>query len=102
MVMEIEKMTSIQEKVTDAEAREIGLIIDTLSKDFEGMVHDSRVFILTGKKVERDFADSISALQKLKNYGERFGVEFPDIKSNDQASTYILTFGRETVLMDRK
>ncbi len=98
MALEIEKMTSIQGQVTEEEAKDIGKIIDTLSKDFRTILSDSREFILTGEKVTRDFSESISALNKIKAYGERFGVEFPEIDTNEKAAVYLLKFGREIVL----
>lgn len=97
MVMEIEKMTRIQEMVSKEEAVEIRNIINTLSNDFSGITEDSRHYILTGERVTRDFSDSIFALKRMKAYGERFGIDFPNIETDEQAAIYILKFGKEIV-----
>ena len=98
MIFEIEKMTSIQEKCIGEEAKEVSRIIETLSTDFGAVLEDSRHYILTGEKKETDLSKSIAAMQDMKRIGEKYGVEFPSIETNEQAAIYILKFGREIVI----
>ena len=101
MALEIEKMTNIQERLVGDEAREVGEIIETLSNDFSCMMKNSRMYVLTGEKKKVDLSNSVIALQKMRNFGERFGYVFPDIENDEQAATYLLKFGKEIVFSGR-
>ena len=98
MIFEIEKMTSIQERCTGEEKKEIDQVIETLSVDFEAVLSDSRNYILTGEKKERNLSESIFAIKKMKRIGEKYGIEFPEVETNEQAAVYVLNFGRQIVM----
>ena len=97
MIIEIEKMTQVQKMATEVESKDIDHIINTLSSDFQQMLNDSRNYLLTGEKVERDWSESLRAMKKMKEYGDKYGVEFPDVETNEQAIVYVLKFGHEIV-----
>ena len=97
MVMEVEKLNAIQEKAQESEREAIENIKETISTDFRAMVEDTRIFLMTGEKVTRDFSNSITALRKLKVFGNQYGIEIPEINTNEEAAIYILKFGSEII-----
>ena len=97
MAMEIEKLNAIQEKVEQSEKTIVEQIKETISTDFRAMIEDTRIFLMTGEKISRDFSNSIAALKKLKGFGDQYGIEFPEINTNEEAAIYILKFGSEIV-----
>ena len=71
--IEIKKILEVMEKATEEEKKILSSGIETFSADFKVMLRDSRQYILTGEKEHKEFPKSISALNSIREIGEKYG-----------------------------
>lgn len=98
---EIDRMLELRERAGDeAKRRRIDEAMEALDAAFQariGMVSD---YILNGRAERLDMGDILRRMDALRGIGERYGVEFPELRDAREASAYILRYGKEILLSD--
>ena len=97
MNREIEKIMALRENLDDAEKKQLGEAIDTINDTFKEMITSAGGSILDGETKKISCEAAKTALNTIKMYADRSGVDFPNFDTDEKVYAYILKYGIEIV-----
>lgn len=100
MNREIDKLMALREMVSEEEKKFVDETIDMLSDTFKNILIETRIYIITGVREERDYSEVINAMSKIKMLADNAnnGLEFPILKTDKDARVYLVKYGKEVIM----
>lgn len=93
---EIQKMIQLRNMATEkAEKENISKVMDTMEEIFKAFVGQVPDFIRTGERGVADTTEAIAAVKTLREIGAKYGVEFPEIHSEQELRVYVARYALE-------
>ena len=93
---EIQKMIQLRKVATEeAEKQSISKVMDTLEEVFKVFVGQVPDFIRTGERGVADTTEAITAVKAIREIGKKYGVEFPEIHSEQELRVYVAKYALE-------
>lgn len=102
MNREIDKLMALREVVSEEEKKFVDETIDMLSDTFKNILIETRIYIITGVREERDYKEVIEAMSKIKMLADNAnnGLEFPILETDKDARVYLVKYGKEVIMKD--
>ena len=94
-MMQLRKMTAVE-----AERQSISNVMDTLQEIFEVFVGQVPDFIMKGERGATDITEAITAVKTLREIGAKYGIEFPEIHSEQELRVYVAKYALEILRSD--
>lgn len=98
---EIQKMIQLQKiAAEEAEKQSIIKAMDALEEMCEVFIGQVPDFIMKGERGATDITEAIAAVKTLREIGAKYGIEFPEIRSEQELRIYVAKFALEILRGD--
>ncbi len=102
MIREIDKLMKLRGIVIeDDERRIVDNAINQFNEGFRSLLQDSRKYLMTGEKNEREYGEICTTMQVVRKISEKFQDEelvFPVLQNEKEARVYLAKYGKEVIL----